>query len=124
MKALSLCLVASLAGTAHAGQPISESMVDCAAIFSASNRWFPEKAGGEKGLALAHAANRFLEAAMHEATAERRDDPAGFVADLLPQKEAAWDEKGMTFPFTQEFRDWADYCRALARDRKIDLTPR
>ncbi|MDV7142449.1 hypothetical protein R3X27_07110 [Tropicimonas sp. TH_r6] len=125
MRPLMLCLtclcVALGAVRAEAGQPFSESLVDCAALFTISNRAYPERRHAGKGLALEQLGETFLAAAEARARAEGRTDPTGYICDLEAEKTAAWDSRGAFFVFSEEFRDWTSYCRSLSDHLGISL---
>ena len=118
-----LGLMVILAATpVQAGQPISESLVDCGTLFDLSNRAFPERRETEKGASLAHASDQFLTAAREQARAEGRASPERYVEDMIGTKEENWDGKGLSYVFSQDFRDWIQYCRSLSDHLGVDLT--
>lgn len=120
---LALSMIAGLAspGAAHAGQPISESLVDCATLVTLSNRAFPDRLNTSKGRALDRAGRRLLDAARDQARAEGRADVRAHVAALAIAKAETWDAKGTAYVFTQDFRDWMSYCRSLSNHMDIAL---
>lgn len=105
---------------ANAKQPISESLVDCAAIFSISTRAFPERKT-EKTIALKEAEKRLTRAARDRAVSEGRSQPDKYIKSLTLEKQQKWDDKGTQFLFSEEFRDWAAYCRSLSKRLNIRL---
>ncbi len=116
------CLCAALGPVrADAGQPISESLVDCAALFTISNRAFPERSDAGKGRVLEQFRETLLAAAELRARSEGRKDPSGYVCELEAEKDALWDARGAFFVFSEEYRDWARYCRALSDHLGIAL---
>ncbi|NNF25151.1 MAG: hypothetical protein HKN63_10175 [Rhodobacteraceae bacterium] len=106
---------------AAAQQPYSESLVDCASLVTISNRMDPSRAEGRKGQALQDYGNRLLIGAVRQAEIEGHSDAVGHVRALVLQKNAHWDDKGMMFVFSEEFRDWMSYCRKFARH--VGITP-
>lgn len=100
---------------AAAQQPYSESLVDCASLVTISNRMDPGRAEGGKGQALQDYGNRLLIGAVRQAEIEGRSDPVAHVRALVLEKNAYWDDKGMMFVLSEEFRDWMSYCRKFSR---------
>lgn len=121
MRVLIVSLALMLPVPALAGQPISESLVQCAQLFDISNRLFPENRNSEKGQALAALSDRFVAAAKDEAYREGRRDAPRYVRVQSMAKAALWDAKGPRFVMTDEFREWAQYCRALGESRGISF---
>lgn len=103
-----------------AKQPLSESLVDCATIFSITTRAYPERQT-KKSIALSSAERVLLQAAENRARAENRPLAQSYIAKLVIEKQTHWDARGVDFIFTDEFRDWASYCRALSNELGIDL---
>ena len=122
MRNLCILLAAVLSTPAAASQPISESLVECAALYDMSNRAFPERRETPDGERLENARAELLDAALGRAQEEGRSDAQGYVAELLPLKEAGWDAKGVQYVFTQDFRDWMGYCRSVSEHLGVDLT--
>ena len=114
-----LCL--TLATPAGAAQPLSASLVDCAAIFTMANRAGPGREMTENRAALYRMGVRFAVAAAARAVDEGHDQPAAYVATLWPKKTAHWDRRGPGFFFSANFRDWTRYCVALSRHLDIRL---
>lgn len=119
---LFLALAASTAaGPATAGQPISESLVECAALFESSNRWFPDRRTTAKGRSLRAASGALLDEAAVAAREEGRREIDAYLARTLAAKQASWDGKGMLHLLTEDGREWFKYCGSLARHRGLDL---
>lgn len=116
---LGICLVVPLA--AQAGQPISESFVQCAQLVDSSNRWFPERRGSEKGEKLRIASERLMAEAEAEARREGISDVPAYLAALSAEKAAFWDARGLPLLASEEFRDWMQYCNKLAASRGVRL---
>ena len=106
----------------HAKQPISESLIDCAALFTISTRAFPERESA-KSRALRNAALKLADAANERAASEGRVKPDEYVRNLLREKQTKWDGRGVDFIFSEEFRDWASYCRSLSKHLGLSLKP-
>ena len=116
---LSLLLIVSSAEVS-AKQPISESLVDCATIFSMTTRAFPER-NTAKSAALKSAEKTLLAEAENKARAEGNANAPMYVAALANKKQQKWDARGVNFIFSDEFRDWTSYCRSLSKHLGIEL---
>lgn len=114
--AVVLCCLS--AASASASQPISESMVQCAALYGTASDWVQ---GDSHSARLQRAAGAFVIAAQAQAVQEGKSNPSEYVEDMWGYKNATWGVKGKAYVFTQDFRDWTGYCKALARDRDIAL---
>ncbi|MBU3258467.1 hypothetical protein KPG71_00420 [Roseovarius sp. PS-C2] len=120
---LPVVLALALAATPlQAGQPISESLVDCAMLFMITNRAEPARANHGKGYALDRAKDKLLIAAQSRAHQEGRDDAERYVADLAGAKAEKWDAKGARYIMTQDYRDWIGYCASLIDHLGLELT--
>jgi len=107
---------------AVAGQrAASESLVDCAALVTIPARAHPERAAEKGAAGLSAVADAFLDGAVACASSEGHAAPAAHVSALFARKAALWDERGMRFTVTEDFRDWMLYCRGLADRHGIDL---
>ncbi|PUB19199.1 hypothetical protein [Yoonia sediminilitoris] len=100
-----------------AAQPYSQSMAECAAFFSS---WRSSIQREENLENLEIAENRWLSAAYAQAQAEGVEKPQAYTADIFVAKRDEWIEKGGMAALTQDFKDWAAYCRSFGRDRGID----
>ena len=118
--AVMLCLALPVA--ASAGQPISESFVECAQLFDMSNRQEPARRATDKGAALEYAAAQLMQAAADEAAREGRRAIPAYVAEMAEVKASRWDAEGVTYVLSQDFRDWMGYCKSLAKSRGVALT--
>jgi hypothetical protein len=116
-----LCL--GLPESATAAQPISESFVECAQLFDLSNRAHPSRRDTENGAMLRYAAEQMMSGAHAEAETEGRKNIPAYLEQMAQDKACKWDEKGGLYVMTQDFRDWAAYCRSLAQSRGISLKP-
>ncbi|WP_425039057.1 hypothetical protein [Primorskyibacter sp. S187A] len=110
-----LVLILTFAQPVAASQPISESLVQCAQLFDLSNRQSGKAAMNEKGHTLKALAESYMQAAETQAQTEGQGDPAAYVAAMAKRKAQLWDGKGRLYVFSEEFRDWARYCRKLGR---------
>ena len=105
---------------AHAKQAISESLVDCAAIYTMSTRAFPERHTA-KTAALKHANKTLTASAQERAILEGRLQADKFIEVLTREKQQKWDAKGVQFIFSEEFKGSTAYCRSLAKHLNIRL---
>lgn len=122
MRWAGFCVLLCLSGQPGlAQQPYSESLVDCASLYTISNRAFPERATSEKGAKLQEMERVLLWAAIEQAQKEGHADALSHVNDLSARKAAHWDSKGLRFIFSDEFRDWMSYCRKFTAHLGIDL---
>ncbi|WP_295317449.1 hypothetical protein, partial [Roseobacter sp.] len=80
-------VVLSSAAPLSAGQPISESMVQCGALYSVAAGWVDQNGTRDK---LRDAAEAWAVSAEARAATEGRSDPAGYVESLWPVKCSAW----------------------------------
>ncbi|WP_300031828.1 hypothetical protein [uncultured Roseobacter sp.] len=114
-------LLAGSVAPAKAGQPIGESMVACGALYSVAAEWVSPGSAAER---LTQAAEVWAAAAYTRAEREGRSDPRVWVSDLWRSKCNDWSEKGTAYVFSQDFRDWTAYCRALARHEGLETGSR
>ncbi|SFR55855.1 hypothetical protein [Litoreibacter janthinus] len=111
MKRLVLAL--SLVSTpAQAGQPIYESMAECAGIFKAMSEMMETQ---EKRDRLNGAYLNWAKASADEAGHD--------MTPLISEKAEDWRSKGAKVAFTQDFRDWTKYCRSLAKHKHLVIDP-
>lgn len=112
---LGLFIVAPLSVSA---QPFSESMMDCAAIYQSSAQFVTSEQATQK---LLKATRAWAESAFDQSCAEGNDVEMMSVWDRIDEKAAVWEAKGPKVVFTEEYRDWTNYCRSFARSRGIKL---
>ena len=105
----------------EAAQAYSESLMDCAVLYDTSNRIDPARANHGKGLALSRIAEALEKVAYDQALIERQDNPVAYLARLKSDKISHWDAKGITYIFSDEFKDWMTYCRKFAGHLGIDF---
>ncbi len=111
-------LIAVLAPSLAVAQPFSESMADCAALNQNAAQWVSTD---EKADKLIYAANQWAEASLKQAKVEGRELTRDSLWTLIDQKTVAWEDRGAAFFLSQDFRDWAAYCRAFAKDRGVQV---
>lgn len=99
-------------------QPYSTSMAQCAGLYDALTRLMTSV---EKQESLAVAASRYLGSARAQAMREGRSDAEKAVEATYSSTRDEWIAKGARIVFSQEFHDWAAYCRSFAQDQGIDL---
>ena len=102
------------------GQPISESMVQCGALYAVAAEWVSE---GEAQQRLSRMAGVWENAAYARVHREGRADAEAWIAETWRSKCHFWADKGALYVFTQDFRDWTSDCRALARHEGLDTDP-
>ena len=113
-----LIATALILPTHTAAQPYSTSMADCAAIYQNAAQCVETDAAADR---LMLAATRWAEAAITQARSEGVDQADNSVWTHIDSKTDQWEEKGQSVFFSQEFRDWTQYCRAFAKDRGISI---
>lgn len=118
MRKLVLLLIA-LPGLVTA-QPYSESMTDCAALYQNMAQTVPSE---QESYRLMYAANKWAEAAVVQAKTEGRSVTQDAAWAEIDGKTDAWEAKGKLFFFSQEFRDWAAYCRKFAKHTGVAIEP-
>jgi hypothetical protein len=94
--------------------------VQCGALYAVASGWVRDEAPRER---LLIAADAFAAEAETEAGREGRADPPGYVDVTWGAKCEEWSGKGAAYAFSQDFRDWTSYCRALAGHKGIRLPP-
>lgn len=100
-------------------QPLSQSMAQCSGLFHGVGKMMSDPARAEK---LDKAGMVWRAAAITQAEAEGRDDPAGWVAIHQRASFDDWRGRGKMAAFSQDFRDWAGYCRSLGKAKGIKTT--
>jgi hypothetical protein len=117
--ALLLSTVTSVA-VAQQRQPISTSLVECAAIYGEVAD-IGERRGKDAGevASARNAAVRFSEAALVQAEAEGHGTPEIHLSPIYAQMESKWDGRFANPLRLSENTDWIDYCRALGRDKGV-----
>ncbi|WP_238365323.1 hypothetical protein [Mesobacterium pallidum] len=121
MKSIILAAVLA-ASPAVAGQPISESLLECAALFDSSNRWFPERASSPKARKIQAVTDALLGEAERVAQEEGRREVVAYMTQVWHAKQDSWDARGKFYMFTDDGQDWFAYCASLARHRGLDLS--
>ncbi|MDA8747362.1 hypothetical protein N9M66_04035 [Litoreibacter sp.] len=112
MKYIVVLTTLIAASSAQAGQPISVSMAECAGITLAISHH----------VHTPHRKERIL--SISDAWADAADDEAGRdMSAVVIEKADMWREKGRMVAFTEEFKDWTDYCGSLARHKGLKLVP-
>ena len=115
--ALALCL-SVIGSTAAAQQPISQSMAQCAGLTSALRDHVDTPSRVER---IDHMIGVWTDAAVSEAQLEGRDDARSWVNGHAIEMYDTWSSKSaLQVLRSREFKDWRDYCGALARSRGLD----
>ncbi|KIN70772.1 hypothetical protein Z945_3236 [Sulfitobacter noctilucae] len=119
MKNLALLFVLALPQSTSA-QPFSESMADCASVYQNAAQWVKTDDSADR---LMSAAVSWAEAAVKQSYAEGQPTTAEAVWEKIDRKTEGWEAKGHKVFFTQDFRDWTQYCRSFAKAQGIALNP-
>lgn len=114
---LALCLcVTGTAATAQ--QPISQSMAQCAGLNSALRDHIHTPDRLDR---MDQMIGVWTDAAVSEAQTEGRADATTWVNAHALEMYDTWSSKSaLQVLRSQEFKDWRDYCGALARSRGLD----
>lgn len=108
--------VLSLVPVSGQAQPISWGMAQCSALMGVMEQHVnsqPHKTY------LGDAASVLMQAALEKGRVEGQD--AAQLDRVRGDKQHEWDAMGYSMAFKTEFRDWVDYCKALARAHDIAL---
>jgi hypothetical protein len=122
LVAVVLAAVPALPGTAQAQnrQPISTSLVECAAIFANFALSMADKGKPAAEVASTQkAADAFVAEAVAQATREGVADPRGHIVALGAEMAASWENRLADLAKFTENMDWIDYCAALGESRNI-----
>lgn len=117
IRTLSVALAVTVAPSVIVAQPFSTSMAQRAGLYGGVSQHLTKPENLEK---FASAEAAFYLAAIEQAKTEGRKKP---VDAIDAEYGAAWDDWAGRNAFglmSQEFRDWAEYCRKFAKDRGID----
>ena len=105
----------ALPGLAGA-QPYSESMADCAAFYQNAAQWIRSD---EKAETLLEATRAWHAAALNQAQREGRPLNEDALWDRIDGKTTDLEARGSMFLMSEEFRDWAGYCRKFGKSQGI-----
>lgn len=115
-----LLAIALILPTSTGAQPYSESMVDCASVYQNAAQWVNSDESADK---LMHAAIHWAEAALAQSKAEGAPVSSDVIWQRIDGKTEKWEAKGGAVFFSQEYRDWTQYCRKFAKARGVSITP-
>ena len=118
MRPFILCLPFVALPVMGAAQPLSQSMAQCAGLVHSLATMTRDAQTTAKLDALGV---KWRAAAIAQAEAEGRPDPAGYVAGYQRASYDDWRGRGKVATLSQDFRDWTSYCRALAKARDIKV---
>lgn len=104
--------------TAAGTQPFSESMADCASLYQNAAQWVKTDESADK---MMYAAIQWADAAVVQSKAEGNAVSSDAIWQRIDGKTEKWEAKGGRVFFSQEFRDWAQYCRKFAKDRGVRI---
>ncbi len=113
-----LWATAYLIPTTAMAQPFSESMAECAAVYQNAAQWVATDTAADK---LMQASITWAEAAKTQAKTEVESQSEESIWAMIDEKTSHWEAKGNKVFFSQEFRDWTQYCRSFAKDRGISI---
>lgn len=116
---LLLWLTVLILPTSAGSQPYSESMADCASVYQNAAQWVRTDESADK---MMHAAIQWANAAVEQSHTEGKPMTSDAVWQKIDGKTARWEAKGSAVFFSQDFRDWAQYCRKFAKDRGVTFT--
>ncbi|MFK7836132.1 MAG: hypothetical protein AB8B60_07920 [Sulfitobacter sp.] len=119
MKKLLLSTALIVPTAAHT-QPFSESMADCAALYQNAAQWVNTDESADR---LMFAATNWADAAIKQARAEGQLTTSDAIWQKIDSKTESWEAKGQGVFFSQDFRDWTQYCRKFAKDRGVRINP-
>ena len=117
MRILIAALICLAALPAAAGQPFSQSMAQCAALYKLGADWTRQTGQADR---FATAAQAYHAAAIDQAMSESRARPEAWVDLHMAESYAEWRGNGKVWILTEEFRDWAGYCLKFAKARGIE----
>ncbi|MDJ1008593.1 MAG: hypothetical protein QNJ13_12300 [Paracoccaceae bacterium] len=121
MRRILMVLVLA-AAPAAAGQPISESLAECAVIYEKSADIFADRGRHDHSETLLTSRDAFRAEAVMVGESEGRDDPVEYVLAVERAKAEKWGHLTLLkLAMNQDFRDWADYCRSLGRHRGLQV---
>lgn len=105
---------------AAVSQPYSASMTDCASLYQNMAQIVPSD---QDAYRMMYAANQWAEAAVVQAKTEGRATTHEATWQEIDSKTEDWQAKGKMFFFSEEFRDWAAYCRKFAKHTGVAIEP-
>ncbi|QPZ92176.1 hypothetical protein [Thioclava electrotropha] len=116
MRILFTCFFLVAVPGLSVAQPLSQSMAQCSGLFHGVGTMMSDPARAEK---LDRAGMIWRGAAIKQAEAEGRADAAIWVAGHQRESFDDWRGRGKMAAFSQDFRDWASYCRKLGKAKGI-----
>lgn len=117
---LPFLILATVAPTGiSASQPYSDSMADCAGIYQNAAQWVTTDEAANR---LMLAVSRWADAAIAQAEGEGIRNAEERMWHRIDSKTSEWEARGAGVFFTQDFREWMQYCRSFAKNQGIDVT--
>lgn len=108
-----VCLPTSLLA-----QPLSHLMAQCSALYYASSAWSTDP----KDVAdLEEISEQWFAAALDRAALDDLSTPYETLTNIANKAEGAWLSRGQTARFSGDYKDWMEYCRALADAKALDI---
>ncbi|QGX99954.1 hypothetical protein EI983_17435 [Roseovarius faecimaris] len=112
----------ALGGMAQASQPISTSLTECNVIFSELAVIGEARGKSQDEIAaITRSATVFLDAAFAQAKHEGQPDAYEHVRSDLHRLTDKWDGRFSRITLLNENMEWIKYCRALGKDRGLEL---
>ncbi|MGC1504120.1 MAG: hypothetical protein WA782_08245 [Sulfitobacter sp.] len=109
-----------MAPSSAGAQPYSESMIDCASVYQNAAQWVRTDESADK---MMFAAIQWADAAVAQSYSEGNPVTSDAIWQKIDGKTEKWEAKGSAVFFSQDFRDWARYCRKFAKDRGVSVSP-
>lgn len=119
MPRLSVIALAVCAVPAGA-QPFSQSMAQCAGISQLLSDWVQDPTAAE---VANYRAAVWFNAAIVQAEGEGIGDAAAHVHQIKQATYAEWEGRGKAMVFSEDFKDWASYCRSFGDHLGLQLRP-
>jgi hypothetical protein len=111
---------------AHAAQPISVSLAECAVIYNVTSIRAEEKGKPEQQiLTMRKMSDVFKKAAYKTAVREGRDDGTSYIDAKLPALQSKWNERWRggddmkALSLMKKNMEWVQYCGKLGKDRGL-----
>lgn len=120
-RVLGIAALMALPTGAEAGQPISESLMQCSTLYQSFERQDPSGGNRMKREKMLRAAQASRGEAHVAAGQEGRQNIDAYLDAVESRKHAFWDSKGVMYLLSEEGRDWAMYCGKLGKHRGLKL---
>lgn len=108
--------------SAHASQPISESMVECSVIYEIFSNTAEQKGKPQEQIQqMRQASEDFLAASYPQAAKEGQKDSKSYISKTFDEKMKTWETKVYDNSTAElvsdlpEMLDWAKYCGKMGK---------